>query len=280
MARADLIPGGVYVRRRHRPPQCGTEPLLPPGPSAGPASQGAVLGHAARPPTGTPGPQPGCRSSGRWLGTHRPPREGWWPSLPLFRSPGEMGLSEGGSSLSQRCLLEGLRRVIPVHGGTSCTPGPTASLGTATATAWHRRANGRRSHRPMVGPPARSQGGQWPPAWPPAQSGAPVPQNPCRQREPTEVSPGGRLATPTAPSRPNPLPSHPHPPPSHHSLPHNIPTCPIASPPVLSTPLLPDHPPLPLSLHLQPPHGHQLCPSPCSSQTCWHCQSRQAGSRG
>lgn len=52
------------------------------------------------------------------------PRMAAVPPPALFSAPGEMGLPEGGSSLIQRCLSEGLRRIIPVHRGTSCRPGP------------------------------------------------------------------------------------------------------------------------------------------------------------
>lgn len=63
------------------------------------------------------------------------PRMAAVPPPALFSAPGEMGLPEGGSSLIQRCLSEGLRRIIPMHGGTSCRPGPAIGPGTATATA-------------------------------------------------------------------------------------------------------------------------------------------------
>lgn len=136
------------------------------------------------------------------------------PPAPLC-APGETGLPEGGSSLIQRCLSEGLRRIIPVHGGTSRTPGPTVSPGTATATAPQGQsapvpqANGR-DLLPAPGAAGSPRHG----CLHRAVAGAPLCyENPTRQGAPREMSPGRRLCRcpehpQSAPDIPN-LPAHP-----------------------------------------------------------------------
>lgn len=245
----------------------------------------ALPGLAARPTAGTLRPQHRCRSSegsaaapcssgqvGGGAGASLRGVAAIPPPAPL-PAPGETGLPEGGSSLIQRCLSEGLRRIIPVCGGTSHTPGPAVGLGTATATVPCHRANQRPSRRPVArtapGTAACTERG--PGA---LHATKPPPGEGHQDRRHLGEDGAGALTPRTCPDIPN-LPRAPPTCPGHPCIGSEHPQPALSIPnPTQAPPLLPGHPALPWPIHLQPPRGRSSAPGPWGSHPRRQCLSR------